>query len=127
MGSKATYFTKLRGLSTVVWDADKDQPLAEFNREGLCCIKDSTVAKQLSDMGYLEVSAEEIKEAGLMLPNLPEKDRGPSKGYTHEKQNPQQALPSEVSGESPMEAFLRTGRKSSAKSEETPKGRAIIQ
>lgn len=113
------YFTKLKGLATVIWDPENDRPLAEFNREGLCCTKNETIAKQLTDMGYMEVSAEDIKEAGLTLPNIPEKDRGPGRGYTND---PTPSIIGEERGESPMEAYFKSGKKS--KSE---KGRTIVQ
>jgi hypothetical protein len=124
MGSKATYFTKLRGLATVVWNPELDSPLVEFNRQGLCCVHSADVAKKLTDMGYREVSAEEIHEAGLTLPNAPNGPKGPSKGYTTEPAEPV-AKPSEVSGEAPMEAYLK-GNKSQGEGNKS-KGRVIVQ
>jgi len=125
MGNKVTFFTKLRGLATVIWDGENDRPMVEFNREGLFCTKDPNLAKQLNDMGYLEVSTEEITQAGLTLPNIPDKDKGPGKGYTNEPGGPPEGMPSEISGESPMEAYLKGSKKKGEGA--AAKGRTIVQ
>jgi len=125
MASKATFFTKVGGLASVIWDPENDQPLIEFNREGLVCIKDSNLAKKLAELGYMEVSADQITKAGLTLPNIPETKKGPGKGYTHDSQNPLEGVPNGVSGESPMEAYLKHDKDVEAKG--SSKGRTIVQ
>ena len=52
MARKVFVFVK-GALESVVWDPEKNRPLAEFSREGLFKTKDETVAKRLLDMGYM--------------------------------------------------------------------------
>jgi len=78
------YFTKVRGLATVVWDAEENRTLAEFDKQGLYSTKDRKIAKRLMAMGYRRVLAEHITGVGLMLPEdyKEMRERKPGKGYT---------------------------------------------
>lgn len=78
------YFTKVRGMATVVWDALENKPLAEFDKQGLYSTKDRKIAKRLMAMGYRRVLADHITRVGLMLPEdyREMRERKPGKGYT---------------------------------------------
>jgi len=87
--AKGTYFTKVQevdgeSLPTVVWDGENDRALVEFDRQGLVMTKRPEVVKVLRDMGYREVTADAIKEAGMLLPEefAAMRDRDPGRGYT---------------------------------------------
>ena len=64
------YFTRLRGLATVVWDPENKRTLAHFNKQGLLATDNPRVIDTLKAMGYREVSADEINSAGLHLPSV---------------------------------------------------------
>ena len=84
---KVTYFTRLRGLATVVWDPENKRPLAHFNKQGLLATTNPRVIENLTAMGYREVTADEINGAGLHVPSetdVPDAMPGgaPGRGYT---------------------------------------------
>jgi len=104
--NEVVYFTKLRGLESVVWDPKKDRPLAEFDKQGLYSTTKPDVAKRLKELGYREVTADQIKDAGLMLPEEFAKfiESQPGRGYTHDGQgNVATAAPQAPAG--PPEGF----------------------
>ena len=119
-----TYFTKLRGLATVVWDPRNDTALAEFNKHGLYCTKDPTIIKTLQHMGYKEVTLEQIKEKGLLVPNEKDDIRLPGRGYIVEGEQPPLSTASmDAHGMSPMEAALNEDDEPQIK----PKGRTLVR
>lgn len=77
-------FTRVRGLASVVWDPEKDRMLAHFNKQGLLKTGDPRIIKRLISMGYRPVSAEQVTEAGLMVPSVEEGTKTPGRGYTHD-------------------------------------------
>lgn len=84
---KVRYFTRLRGLATVVWDPEKKRSLAHFNKQGLLATTNPKVIKTLTAMGYREVTADDINSAGLYVPSerdVPDAMPGgaPGRGYT---------------------------------------------
>ena len=62
-------FTRVSGLATVVWDPEKDCTLAHFNKQGLLATSNANVIETLRAMGYREVTAEQLLQAGLTVPN----------------------------------------------------------
>ena len=98
---EVTYFTKVRGLATVIWDPAKNRPLAEFDRQGLYGTTDPALVEQLKGMGYRVVTAEQIKQAGMLLPEDFEamRNRNPGRGYTQEGEGlPATAAPAAQEG-----------------------------
>jgi glucose dehydrogenase len=84
--TKVSYFTKVRGLASVVWDGKKNKALVEFDKQGLAYTTNQTVAKKLKELGYREVSAEMIEQAKLIPPDKFESMQGrqPGRGYVNE-------------------------------------------
>ncbi|KKM85175.1 hypothetical protein LCGC14_1291720 [marine sediment metagenome] len=82
--AKGTYFTKVQGLATVVWDGENDRALVEFDKQGLLMTKRPDVVSTLLEMGYQQVTAQQIKDAGMLLPEdfAAMRDRQPGRGYT---------------------------------------------
>ena len=77
-------FSRIRGLATVVWDPEKNRTLAHFNKQGLLAASKTNVIKTLRAMGYREVSAEQILQAGLTVPSeddVPDAAGQPGAGY----------------------------------------------
>jgi len=97
--AKQTYFTKVQGQATVVWDGENDRALAEFDKQGLFVTKSPKVIDKLTEMGYAIVTAEEIQGAGMLLPEdfAAMRDRTPGKGYT----GPATITPPEESADEP--------------------------
>jgi len=83
--SEVTYFTRLRGLATVVWNPEKNCTLAHFNKQGLLATSKPEVIETLRAMGYREVTMAELGAAGLPVPvedEVPDAMAGgPGKGY----------------------------------------------
>jgi hypothetical protein len=107
---QATYFTRLRGLATVVWDPEKKRSLAHFNKRGLLATTNPRVIKTLDAMGYRRVTAEEINTAGLPMPSetdVPDAMPGgqPGVGY----QSPEQGESGVVAGVAMAGGANRTG------------------
>lgn len=106
---EVTYFTKVRGLATVVWDPKKNRPVVEFDKQGLFGTEDPELAATLKEMGYKQVTAAQITQAGLMLPEAFQamRDRQPGRGYTQGGPGrPAMAAPQEAPGESPADALF---------------------
>jgi hypothetical protein len=79
--TNTTYFTRLRGLATVVWNPAKDRALAHFSRQGLLATDNPQVISTLHAMGYREVTAEQIVAAGLPVPGVDDTPDEPGRGY----------------------------------------------
>lgn len=106
---EVTYFSKVRGLATVIWDPKGNKPLAEFDKQGLYSTSDEAVIEQLTGMGYRVVTAEQITGAGLMLPEDFQAmlDRQPGKGYSQDGGGrAATAMPAEAPGESPADKLF---------------------
>jgi hypothetical protein len=85
--SEVTYFTRLRGLATVVWDPEKKRMLAHFNKQGLLATEDKRVIETLMAMGYRQVTVDELARAGLPVPSVSDVPDAmpagvPGRGYT---------------------------------------------
>jgi hypothetical protein len=112
--AKQHYFTKISGLQTVVWDPAQNRAFAEFNKQGLFCTRDQAVVKRLLDMGYREITADDITKAGLPLPSEFRIDDGPPSHISNPKPP---SDTTEKNSKIPMEVFLSGKEKEKEKGE----------
>jgi len=76
-------FTRVQGLATVVWNPRTDRALCHFSKQGLLATRNKQVIETLREMGYREVTADQIIQAGLTVPGVKDvHDAGtPGLGY----------------------------------------------
>lgn len=87
---KIYYFARERHMASVVWDKKTNSALAEFTKSGVYATTIESKAKRLLNMGYLQVSREQVVARNLPVPipdEAPTADfqpGAPGRGYTHE-------------------------------------------
>lgn len=82
---KDVIFIRVKGLARVIWDPENDRMLAHFDKQGFLVTNKPRVITKLDNMGYRQVTPEEIVNAGLEVPDEAKSVLPPGKGYTHEK------------------------------------------
>jgi hypothetical protein len=88
-----TYFIRTmdketkRPLAAIPWDAVKDAPLAEFDRQGLFETDDPILINKLDKLGYGRISVSQIRELNRSTPSEFTQSNEPHKAYTSTRES----------------------------------------
>ena len=124
-------FTRVSGLATVVWDPEKDCTLAHFNKQGLLATSNANVIETLRAMGYREVTADQITQAGLTVPGVKDVHDAGTPGLGYREAGPGGAGTAMAGGPGPGERQTTEQRKGlfepgGALPEPPPGGRKLV-
>jgi len=124
-------FTRVQGLATVVWNPRKDRMLCHFSKQGLLATQDVQVIEVLREMGYREVTADQITQAGLTVPGVKDVHDAGTPGLGYREAGPGGAGTAMAGGPGPGERQTTEQRKGlfepgGALPEPPPGGRKLV-